>query len=139
MVIEQKNMKKTQTMLLGLLAGLWVLVMLGVWSSGAKDAFDLVFVLASTLLVLAVVLFLLLRSWGGEVQKLTAKIEKLDNPNGVDRLVDVEFATIRLPSGRLKKVRLGSDKELIRRLDIKTGDRLLKRRGELFCVVVGRD
>jgi|GEM_PF-6028340 hypothetical protein len=135
MIIEQKDMRRVQTILLAILSALWIIFCVGVWRSSPRSGFDALFIAVSTAVVLAIVLFLLARKWEGEVVSQSEKIEYLDNPNSVSDRVEVHFARIRLPSGRFKRVRLGSNKEVLDRLDVKEGDRLVKRRWALFCVV----
>jgi len=135
MIIERKNLRRVQTILLSILAAIWVIFCVGAWSSSARSGFDALFILVSTAIVAAIVLFLLAREWEGEVLSQSEKIQYLDDPNHVSDRVEVHYARIRLPSGRSKRVRLGSDKEVLDRLDVKGGDRLVKRRWALFCVV----
>jgi len=135
MIIEQKDVRRVQSILLGILSFLWVILILGVWHSSARSGFDALFILISTLVVAGIVLFLLARKWEGVVMSQSEKIEYLKNPDSVDDRVDVHFANIRLASGRMKRVRLGSNTEVLERLNVKTGDKLVKYRWALFCVV----
>jgi len=135
MIIEQKDVRRVQSILLGILSFLWVILILGVWHSSARSGFDALFILISTPVAAGIVLFFLARKWEGVVVSQSEKIEYLKNPDSVDDRVDVHFAKIRLASGRMKRVRLGSNTEVLARLNVVAGDRLIKRRWALFCVV----
>lgn len=135
MIIEQKDLRRVQPILLVILSFLWLIFMLGVWHSGVQSEFDVLFILISTAAVAGIVLFLLARKWEGVVVSQSEKIQYLENPNSVDDRVDVHYAKIRLASGRFKRVRLGSDTEVLERLNVKAGDKLIKKRWALFCVV----
>jgi hypothetical protein len=135
LIIEKENLRRVQTILIIILWFLWVISMFEIWQASVKSSFDAIFIVTLTALAVGIALFVLARKWEGVVVSQSEKIQYLDNPNSVDDRVEVHYAQIRLASGRLKKVRLGSNKEMLDRLDIMAGDRLVKKRWALFCIV----
>jgi hypothetical protein len=135
MVIEEKNLRKVQTWLLMILAALWILFCYEAVGMGDVGPFNGLSILVLTLLAAGFVLILLLRRWEGVVESRSEVIERLSDPDEGSERVELHFATIRLASGRRKKLRLGSDAETLARLDIREGDLIVKRRWALFCVV----
>ena len=134
MIIQQERKKKTERAIYLGAAILALASFIQIMSFDTALANRIAAAVIFLLGIAGVLLYFLVQEWEGVVVGLSAKRVDRKDEDGFSESTKVHYAEVRTKSELLIKVRLGSDEETVKNFDIGLGDRIIKKRWDLFCM-----